>query len=360
MNTFLNAIRNCLRGSFLVLALIISIIATILLDARDLRSPANAKTDMPPASVAPWHDPSWTPSATVPGLHTRQLDIGDLAGGGTTRVGVLEPTIPAVADVLFIHGHADRLDNHRALFTSLAQRGMRVISYDLPSHGKSHLAPIDRWSIDDLTELTARVEHATHTKHPLILSGWSFGGFIATRIAQEPTRLHRFSRPIRALILETPAVAPLPFVGGDGIARARTLTHDTDAPVAAPPTPASPFYNPLFATRLLTEATIAAAHPLPAGLPTLIIGSDPEHDRYIDAKKVATWATGIAKKTGANITFRTCHGARHGVDIEAWPTGPAANHHITNFIAKTLTLATAATRTSNSTPTPTEVTTACR
>ncbi|MGU3410673.1 alpha/beta hydrolase [Microbacterium sp. M1A1_1b] len=269
----------------------------------------------------------------VPGLQTGSLHVPDLGGGAhRVRVGVLEPSGKPVADVLFLHGHADRLDNHAALFTDLAAAGLRVVSFDLPSHGETDAGPIDRWSDDDLAALAARVVHATEQDpdRPFVLAGWSFGGLLATRFAQDPDERAAFGRPVRALALESPAVAPLTFPGGDGISRLRALTHDLHAPVAGPPDPASPFLDPVFAGRLLAQAGVAIATPLPAGLPTLVeLGDD---DRYVDVPAVTHWADDVAPRAGAPVRIVRCSPARHGLDLESWPVGPAARTQLVDFV----------------------------
>jgi len=273
-------------------------------------------------------------SSPVDGLETGVLHVPDLGGGAhEVRVGVVHPEGEPVADVLFVHGHADRLDNHAALFAGLRGAGVRVISFDLPSHGLTDAGPIDVWTSDDLADLVARVERATADgDRPLVLAGWSFGGLVATRIAQDEAQTAAFSRPLAGLVLEVPAIAPRPAAGGDGISRLRALTHDPHAPVAGPPRPASPLLDPVFAGRLLTQAAIAAATPLPRDLPTLVELSDPAEDLYVDVDAVERWALGIARDDGARPRVMRCDGGRHGLDLEAWPIGAGARLDLVEFV----------------------------
>ncbi len=138
-----------------------------------------------------------------------------------------------------------------------------MVSFDLPSHGGTDAGAIDRWSFDDLAAVTGRVLRATQqdAARPLMVTGWSFGGLLATRFVQDPAERSALGRPVRALVLESPAVAPRAFAGGDGVSRLRALTHDLHAPVAGPPDPASPFLDPVFAGRLVAQAATAAATP---------------------------------------------------------------------------------------------------
>lgn len=273
----------------------------------------------------------------VRGLATGVLSVPDLGGGAhRVRVGVVAPPDEPVADLLFLHGHADRLDNHAALFADLAAAGIRVVSFDLPSHGETDAGAIDRWSSDDLAALAARVVHATEEDpdRPFVLAGWSFGGLLATRLVQEPEQRAALGRPVRAVALESPAVVPLPLAGGDGVSRLRALTHDLRAPVAGPPRPASPFLDPVFAVRLLVQARSAAATPLPSGLPVLVeVGGDAE-DRYVDVPAVRSWARDVAPRDGAHVRLERFPGARHGLDIESWPVGDAARSTLVDFVLR--------------------------
>lgn len=286
----------------------------------------------PPLHLVPTDGP-------VPGLQTGSLSVPGLGGGAhRVRVGVVEPPGRPTADLLFLHGHADRLDGHARLFAEFADAGVRVVSFDLPSHGESDAGPIDVWSPDDLAALAAAVVQATEQDpdRPFVLAGWSFGGLLATRIAQDPDQRAALGRPVRALVLESPAIAPLPFVGGDGVSRLRALTHDLRAPVVGPPSPASPFQDPVFAARLLAEATAAAATPVPAGPTTTVVVGGDEDDRYVDVRAVRRWAAEVAPTAGADVTTVRCAGARHGLDIEAWPVGPAARAVLVSAVVDTV------------------------
>ncbi|QCR42480.1 hypothetical protein C1N91_01880 [Curtobacterium sp. SGAir0471] len=322
-------------GWALALAAALTVTAGVVPSVRDaLRTDqvlsAAAHDDLPaePLHLRPAHGP-------VAHLRTGTLQVPDLGGGAhRVRVGVVDPVGEPVADVLFLHGHADRLDNHAALFEDLRAAGVRVVSFDLPSHGATDAGAIDRWSFDDLGALAARVAHATEQDpdRPFVLAGWSFGGLLATRSVQEPAIRAAFGRPVAGLALESPAVAPLPFAGGDGVSRLRALTHDLSAPVAGPPRPASPFLDPVFAGRLVAQAAVAANEPLPAGMPALVeVGGDDE-DRYVDVPAVRRWAEDVAPRDGAQVRTVRCAGARHGLDIESWPVGDAARADLVDFV----------------------------
>jgi|GEM_PF-4450940 len=273
----------------------------------------------------------------VPGLQVRYLPASAVRRGepGSIRVVDLPVTDP-VADLIFVHGHADRADNHRDLFEAWAAAGLHVISFDLPSHGRTSTRPIDAWDDADLYAVVATLARSLGDPgRPLVLAGWSFGGLLVASLLRDPAALAALGRRPSAAVLLVPAVTPLPFVGGDGIARTRSLTHDPDPPVAGPPRPPSPLLDPIFAVRLLVDAWRARAHRLPATVPVLVVASDPAQDRYVDAAALLRWA--LAQRAGgARVDVLACAGARHAVDLEPWPVGPEVREATVDFLSRTV------------------------
>lgn len=278
-------------------------------------------------------------SAVVSGLQLYTLDVRTIKPNapGTMRVGVLNPDSVPTADIIFVHGHADRLDNHGVLFQSWRDAGYRVISFDLPSHGESNILPIDLYTFADFAGLVQLVEQATleDTDRPLILAAWSFGGLIATRLAQEPTLLGDLQRTPQALLLLTPAVAPYPFAGGDGISRVETLTNNTELVVAGPPSPAAPAQNPIFAGRLLWEAWQAHNATLPTDLPVLVMAAGSESDWYVNADGVIAWAT-AQRDQGVDLQLAQCPEAKHFIENEPYPIGPTVRSLTVTFFQQAL------------------------
>jgi len=279
-----------------------------------------------------------TESAVMPGLALHTLDVRSIKPNapGTMRVGVLAPTAPQ-ADIIFIHGHADRLDNHAALFTAWHDAGLRVISFDLPSHGESNILPIDLYTLEDFAALVRLVDSATvdDPHRPLILAAWSFGGLLATRISQRPALLEGLSRRPIALLLLAPAVSPYPFAGGDGIARMATLTNNPDPIVAGPPSPAAPAQNPIFAGRLLWEAWRAHDATLPQDMPVLVLVAGSEEDWYVNTDEVIEWAE-EQRVRGVPLQLLQCPQAKHFLEDEPYPIGPAVRQVATSFLTEAL------------------------
>ena len=88
----------------------------------------------------------------------------------------------------------------------------------------------------------------------------------------------------------------------------------------------------MFAGRLVAQAQVAVATPLPEGLPTLVELAGDEEDRYVDVPAVRAWARAVAPRAGADVRVRSFPDARHGIDIESWPVGPSARSAIVDFV----------------------------
>lgn len=113
----------------------------------------------------------------------------------------------------------------------MTDAGMRVIAFDLPSHGKSYGGvsdDLDWFSFTDLADVAVVIERETleDSSRPLILSGWSTGGLLALRMAQSEKR-SILSRYPSGLLLFAPAVS-VPACVGDAFCQItnETLTHD--------------------------------------------------------------------------------------------------------------------------------------
>ncbi|HZE42063.1 MAG TPA: alpha/beta fold hydrolase [Stackebrandtia sp.] len=266
------------------------------------------------------------------GLTQRWLSADRLRDGEPGRVRVIERTPRhAVGDVIFVHGHADRADNHAALFAAWAKAGLHVIAPDLPSHGETTTRGIDTWTQSDLAALVAVLDHGlANPSRPLIVAGWSFGGLVVTRLLQDHDQLAALDRRPSAAVLLTPAIAPRLATGGDGIVRHQTLTHDKRPPTGGPPDPVTPLLNPVFVARLLAEAWAARSDPLPSGIPVQVIAADPSQDKYVADDDLVAWASRQPTVT----SLVTCAGSRHGVDLEVWPQGPAAIAATTDFLSR--------------------------
>jgi len=305
------------RRLVLILAFLAAVVIAVPATA-NVALHAAAGSDIGLGASSPAHVP-----ASWPGLEVQDIAVrrGPGLPSGTVRVGIDAPAGTPRADVLFFHGHSDRMDNHQALFTAWRDGGVRVISFDLPDHGGTSAGSLDTWDMDQLVMLAWRIEERTRTdrSRPLFLAGFSVGGELAYHAVAHPDLLARSGRHPAGLLLLSPALSVLPFTGGDGVSRPRDLVHPGGAE-GAPPSPAVPLANPLFAASLLAQSQRDRALSPPRDLPVFVAAGDAKSDLYIDVAAVHRWAARLAGD-GIAIDAVECPGARHAIDNEAWPIG---------------------------------------
>jgi pimeloyl-ACP methyl ester carboxylesterase len=291
--------------------------------APDLATSALA-TEHPISGCPPLADLEWI--RTFPQLLPFDNRLG-------IRVGVVEPQGDVVGDVLFFPGFADRLDNHRPLFEEWSRAGLRVISFDYPSHGESCGSSLATYGIRDLAHIASYVEGITlqDPRRPLFLAGWSTGGLVATRIAQDPGS-YRPSRDLAGLILLAPGVAVHALVGDWGHVTTETLTRNPAPPHYGTITPQSPLSVPTFATNLLVNAKLAFHALLPSSLPTLVVVGDDTGDKYARTPKIKDW---IVKQRAVDpqrpLAAVQCVGGFHELDNEPEPMGGAVRDVVAAF-----------------------------
>jgi pimeloyl-ACP methyl ester carboxylesterase len=246
------------------------------------------------------------------------------------RVGVQNPEGVPLGDVIYVHGFADRLDNHGPLFQSWTKAGFRVIAFDLPSHGEDSGSydNLNNFSFQDLAKLIATVEHDTKptTPCPLLLSGWSTGGLIVVRMLQE-NWTSDLSRPVSGAILFAPGVSvrkfPWTFGNRLGEVTSSTLTHDPNPPHVGPIDPNSPFWSKLafeFAPRLVGESVLSQNATYPINIPTLVFSGGDREDMYAKARIVRQWVDdqNSPRKTSGELAIMniSCPHAMHEMDNE--------------------------------------------
>lgn len=263
------------------------------------------------------------------GLKTSYLELKYGNQELDLRIGVQNPHGPVLGDVLYIHGFADRLDNHAPLFSEWNHAGFRVVSFDLPSHGENRgtYNDLNHFTFEKLAELAAQVEKATlvDPKRPLILAGWSTGGLLVVRIAQK-NWASKFSRPVAGAILFAPGVSvrkfPWTFGNRLGMVTQDTLTHDPAPPHVGPIEPSTPFWSKLimgFSPDLMLNAALSKEQTYPAGLPTLVFIGGEHEDVYAKSHVVRAWV----EEQNAN---REAEGAQNMVSIQC----PHAMHEVDN------------------------------
>ena len=265
--------------------------------------------------------PSW--------IQTRTLDMN----GARLRVGSMGSG--ARGDVLYLHGFADRFDNHRPLFERFVAAGLRVITFDYPSHGESCKRSIGSFGFTGLAQLAGRVvaELDGGSSKPLYVAGWSTGGLLAVRLAQGLGE-SSLPRPIAAMALFTPGVDVRTFSPAtnpaSGVTDA-TLTRNPSPPHVGPPKPSWIGAVPAFATELLANEQLSRA-PLPAGLPVLVMTGGEETDRYAVTGGITAWAE-RQSRSGALVSALGCAGGFHEIDNEPEPMGSAVRDAAASFLA---------------------------
>jgi pimeloyl-ACP methyl ester carboxylesterase len=264
------------------------------------------------------------------------------------RVGVMSPADGKIkADILYIHGFADRLDNHAPLFNSFNSAGLRVIAFDLPGHGENQgqANSIDDWSFETLAKLVSAVsrfgrgttpqEREAALGIPLFLSGWSTGGLLADRIVQSPT-LEKPARSIVGVILFAPGIAVHPLPGQFGHVTLDSLSHlpADELPHHGLPKPAWPIVHVPFDVSLLANSAIARVEKYP-DTPTIVFSGGDGEDVYVNSRLLRNWVWD-QNNEGSNIVGVSCTGAKHELDNEIPGIGDAVRDLSAKFIAAVL------------------------
>lgn len=217
-------------------------------------------------------------------------------GSLNIHVGIEEARTPQVkGDILYFTGFADYLESHQALFDSWANAGFRVITFDYPSQGKTVGPSLSSYSLKDLAQLGKAIEENTRVdaSRPLILSGWSTGGLIVTRMLQTPD-FAPISRTITGAILFAPGIYVNNIVGQwslrypMGEVTRESLSHEPPPPKAPEIRPKSPGSVLMFALSLKLNSLISQWKTLPTQIPVEIFLAG-ANDEYADSAQVLKW-----------------------------------------------------------------------
>jgi alpha-beta hydrolase superfamily lysophospholipase len=260
-------------------------------------------------------------------------------GSLSLRVGIAEPTegVPK-ADILYFHGFADRIDNHRPLFEQWTNGGYRVIAFDYPSHGETcgSANTINQYNFRDIAKFAQIIEAATRMDHqrPLFLAGWSTGGTIAARMVQSD-KFAQLGRKISGMILFSPGIPVRPIVGQAGTVTSETLTRNLQPPHMGEIKPKSPLLTPIFASNILLNSNLAYQQSFPVSIPLLIFVGGDEEDRYVNSASLKKWA---AKRydAGGRVLSVSCEGGFHELDNEPDEMGQQVRRVAVDFVTGVL------------------------
>ena len=246
------------------------------------------------------------------------------------RTIIQSPEKEIKADMLFLIGFGDRADNHGPLFNLMNEQGIRVISFDYPSHGETHCSNINLESFTSLSFLAQEIEEKTREdiNRPLFLSGWSTGGLLALRMTQQNFLAERF---VKGVVLITPSVSVYTFVGGDGVIREKTLSQNPNLPHFGPPKPLSPFLTPIFANTIKMNAVMARRSRLPFYTPMLVLAADDKLDQYVRTTILKKWIQNT-RATKNNLQAFQCKNSMHEMDNEINPIGETVRNLIKDFV----------------------------
>lgn len=259
------------------------------------------------------------PLSEVPGMTIRRdsVDHDELQ----LRIGIMDPPGEPKGDILFLHGFADRFDNHLPLFQKWRAEGLRVIAFDYPSHGETCGRGIDYYRINGVAAFAtyaAQVAAAVGGgDRPLLVAGWSTGGLIAVRMLQAP-QIARIGRPIKGAFLLAPGIDVPLVVGDKGMVTEETLTSDPNPPHRGAIAPKTPLSAPVFAADLLLNARHARNDSFPKDIPTFVVTGGNEEDVYVESAAIEAWVA-ARRAEGASVEGLKCEGARHELDNERAP-----------------------------------------
>jgi alpha-beta hydrolase superfamily lysophospholipase len=249
------------------------------------------------------------------------------------RYGITNCIGTCIADLLYVHAFSDRADNHMLLFRTLAKQGIRVISFDLPEHGENYGPGNILASFSKMARLLGHVERATieDVNRPLVLSGWSTGGLIVTRMLQDHKWRQLLSRNVTSLVLIAPATSSRPLIGEEGRVTLRTLTSNPDPLRGGMIRPIFQLLYPRFGSHLHYNSRNAWIEPIISKLPIIMFLGGDESDVYVNSHDLKQWAD-LKRKQGSNIRVVQCSNAKHELDNEIEPIGSTVRNLTTNFI----------------------------
>ena len=280
------------------------------------------------AHAEPWYDFFDSTKVITHGIFSTPIQVGFFRAQGGEK-----------ANVVYLHGYADSMDNHKELLESFKASGLRVISFDYPSHGKSG-GHISTWDLKEVAEIIPnilsnpliqndpdlKIDHSL----PLILAGWSTGGTMAIRIAQSwQSSVIPGDMNLAGVIAFAPGL-PVNLLVGDAaiVVKKETLTRQPEL-MRHDPYPHTTFGSVTFAKSLVFQSVSAKARYMPKNLPTLILVGDNTADQYANSSSAVSWV----KSHGPDYSVYgyQCPSAYHALEFEPGGIGSTTIHLATQF-----------------------------
>lgn len=272
-----------------------------------------------------------------------------LQGASHTQilVGTYLPRPTDRATVIYLHGFADRFNNHEELLSQLHEDGHRVIAFDYPGHGGSTGA-VWAWSAKSVAGLVKTILNSPQMRSgplavdrhlPVILVGWSTGATLALRTAQAwgPLVIPEDMR-LAGVVAIAPALMARPFVG-DGISRLgvrvrpQDLTPDASA-IKYGPRPSTTLAAGRFVATLFGASISAKLNPAPE-VPLMVLLADAAHDHFSYPNMAAEWVR-TARASQKPVYGFQCHGGHHGLEFEPGEMGDLVVEMISSFARATV------------------------
>ncbi|NBW81553.1 alpha/beta fold hydrolase [bacterium] len=212
-----------------------------------------------------------------------------------------------------------------------------VIGFDYPGQGKTSGSGLNSAKFSDLSEIAKVVlDSYVLSDEPVSLLGWSTGGLLAVRIAQErfnpQSGFSSFSnRKIEGLMLIAPGVAVYPLVGDFGVVTAKSLSRSDD--FSGSISPKSPLLFPLFSGGLLANSLKAQNQGLPAGLPVLTFVAGDKSDKYANTVQIKRWLSSDDNSSSRRLSYQ-CASGYHALHHEPEGISQQLTSAISLFLEK--------------------------
>jgi alpha-beta hydrolase superfamily lysophospholipase len=258
------------------------------------------------------------------------------------EIGVQTPDegVEVKGDVLYLPDYGDAFLNHRPLFDEWSRQGLRVITFDYPSHGGTEGASLNWFTFERLAKLAKFVERDTRQEksRPLILSGLGLGGLLATRMIQGSS-MPCCDRPAAGVILFAPAIASRIFAGTRsssfplGEITLADLTNDPNFQLQSEIKPLSPGSKLLFTATTKINSIFARLQTYPKKIPTLVIVGSELNDSFVNSAKIKAWVR-RQQKGGAQVTLQSYQNAFHQIDNERANRGGTGSRELAAVFAR--------------------------